>query len=585
MLLLGGDAGAGRWGLRPDSMTVASIDADTGRTVLIGAAAQHDELPLRRGLGDGRAVPRRASTARCYLNGVSTWAGDHTELFGKSDTPGVDATVMAIEGITGLKINYWAMVNLEGFKDLVDAVGGVTLNVRAPIPVGGLGSDVTGYIEPGVRKLNGHDTLWFARARDGSDDYSRMARQKCVMSAMLQQISPQVALRNFERIAEASSEMISTNIPASEVDRFIELALKARDQKVSTLSLVPPMINTGDPDIDLVQEKVAAAIDRAEGRRPRRAEQKKKPHRPSPAARSAASARGTPPTRPTTSGVPADAESARLPAFDGRRVGAPAARGRCVSADSGAPSRARSADSVRRRVFAVTDQPTHDAPRVVAVVVTFNRLALLQRLVSGSQEVPELAEIVVVDNASTDGTGEWLAASAAAADDPAVVARTLDRNRGGAGGFHEGLRLAVERGADLVWLMDDDGLPDPDCLSTLLAHARRPRLLGPGRGRRGRPGPAGVPDPAARRRAVVHRMADVEQAARDGVIRGRRDPVQRRPGHPRAGASGSACPARSSSSGATTTSTACGPSRPAPGSPPSSTPGCGTRRSATWARR
>ena len=72
----------------------------------------------------------------CYLNGVSTWAQDNTELFPKSENPGVDATIEAIEGITGLQINYWAMVNLEGFKDLVDAVGGVTLNVRAPIPVG-----------------------------------------------------------------------------------------------------------------------------------------------------------------------------------------------------------------------------------------------------------------------------------------------------------------------------------------------------------------------------------------------------------------------------------------------------------------
>ena len=94
------------------------------------------------------------------------------------------------------------MVNLEGFKDLVDAVGGVTLNVRSPIPVGGLGSDVTGYIQPGVRKLDGHDTLWYSRAREGSDDYSRMARQKCVMNAMLHQISPQSAVMNFQKIAE-----------------------------------------------------------------------------------------------------------------------------------------------------------------------------------------------------------------------------------------------------------------------------------------------------------------------------------------------------------------------------------------------
>jgi len=151
-------------------------------------------------------------------------------------------------------------VNLAGFRDLVDAVGGVRLNVRQPIPVGGLGADVTGYIKPGIRKLDGFDTLWFARSRDSSDDYSRMARQKCVMNAMLHQVSPETVLTNFERIAKASSQMISTDIPASEVDTFMELALKAKSQPVSTLSLVPPLVNTGDPDIALIKRKVRAAI-------------------------------------------------------------------------------------------------------------------------------------------------------------------------------------------------------------------------------------------------------------------------------------------------------------------------------------
>ena len=82
---------------------------------------------------------------------------------------------------------------------------------------------------------------------------------------------------------------------------------------------------------------------------------------------------------------------------------------------------------------------------------------------------------------------------------PTVLHRTLATNRGGAGGFHDGLGWAIDRGADLVWLMDDDGLPEPDCLATLL-DAHRPRLLGAGRGRRGRPDPAGLPDPAAGQR-------------------------------------------------------------------------------------
>jgi rhamnopyranosyl-N-acetylglucosaminyl-diphospho-decaprenol beta-1,3/1,4-galactofuranosyltransferase len=103
---------------------------------------------------------------------------------------------------------------------------------------------------------------------------------------------------------------------------------------------------------------------------------------------------------------------------------------------------------------------------LAAVVVTFDRLPLLQRLVARLREVPELDEVLVVDNASTDGTRAWLATQA----DDRVRVRSLATNTGGAGGFHDGLAWALERGADLVWLMDDDGLPDPDCLTRLLAH-------------------------------------------------------------------------------------------------------------------
>ena len=99
------------------------------------------------------------------------------------------------------------------------------------------------------------------------------------MSAMLQQVSPQVAVRNFEKIAKASSAMISTNLPAGEVDRFMALALKAKDQQVSTLSLVPPIINPADPDIKLIRAKVSDAVDRAEGHSSPAEQTKKKPKR------------------------------------------------------------------------------------------------------------------------------------------------------------------------------------------------------------------------------------------------------------------------------------------------------------------
>ncbi len=279
VLLVGGDSGAGRWGLRTDSLTVASIDENTGKTVLIGLPRNMTNFPFAKGSVMRRAWPHGFDCGypSCELNGVNTWVGDHLRLFKGVKNPGMDATISAVEGITGLKINYWAFVNLAGFRGLVDAVGGVTLNVRQPIPVGGLGSDVTGYIKPGIRRLNGFDTLWFARSRDSSDDYSRMARQKCVMNAMLHQISPQTVLTNFEKIAKASSQMVSTDIPATEVDTFMALALRARSQPVATLSLVPPLVNTADPDIAEIRQKVTTVIAASEHPPAHTAHHKKQP--------------------------------------------------------------------------------------------------------------------------------------------------------------------------------------------------------------------------------------------------------------------------------------------------------------------
>lgn len=155
--------------------------------------------------------------------------------------------------------------------------------------------------------------------------------------------------------------------------------------------------------------------------------------------------------------------------------------------------------------------------QVTAVVVTFNRLALLQRLVARLREVPEVAEILVVDNASTDGTGAWLRAQDGVGR---VVARTLATNTGGAGGFADGLAWAMERGADLAWLMDDDGLPDADCLGLLLERAGELDFWGPAvlaeqdRSRLCFP----IRLPGGTR--VVHRMGEVESSARDGLVAG-----------------------------------------------------------------
>jgi LCP family protein required for cell wall assembly len=259
VLLIGADSGVTRWGLRTDSMTIASIDAKTGKTVLIGLPRNMMNFPFPKGSILAKQWPHGYDCSTCELNSLSTYAADHKDLFDQFDQPGVEATTEGIEGITGLKISYYAMINMPGFRDLADAIGGVTINVRQPIAIGKTGQ-IVGWIKPGVQKLSGEDLLWYSRSRATSDDYSRMARQKCVMNAMLHQVSPATVMKHFARIAKASAALFTTNIPTSEVDHFAQLALKAKSQKIATLSLVPPLVNTGDPDIAKIRAAIAKAL-------------------------------------------------------------------------------------------------------------------------------------------------------------------------------------------------------------------------------------------------------------------------------------------------------------------------------------
>lgn len=99
---------------------------------------------------------------------------------------------------------------------------------------------------------------------------------------------------------------------------------------------------------------------------------------------------------------------------------------------------------------------------VAAVVVTHNRLELLRQCVRALRKQSSACDILAVDNASADGTAQWLASQ------KDLNYRNTGSNLGGAGGFNRGMRWAVEAGYDYIWVMDDDTLPQPDALEKLL---------------------------------------------------------------------------------------------------------------------
>jgi len=265
VLLLGGDAGADRTGTRPDSMTLVSIDSQTGRSVLFSLPRNLENVPFPAGSSAAKALPKGWSCGdKCLLNAIYTWGTEHKSLFPGGADPGAEAMKQAVEGVTGLKVNYYVLIDLKGFRRLIDAMGGITVTVGTRVPIGGETSRISGYIEPGTQKLDGYHALWFARSRTGSSDYARMQRQRCVMNAMLHQLDPATLLAHFQDIAAAGKDVMSTDIPAGQLATFIDLGTAAKGQKVTSVQFVPPLVNPAYPDYTVIHTRVNQAISEAE---------------------------------------------------------------------------------------------------------------------------------------------------------------------------------------------------------------------------------------------------------------------------------------------------------------------------------
>lgn len=109
--------------------------------------------------------------------------------------------------------------------------------------------------------------------------------------------------------------------------------------------------------------------------------------------------------------------------------------------------------------------------KIACVILTYNRLSLLQRCLKGvrNQNYKNF-DIWVVDNASTDGTSEWIAKQ------KDLHSLSIQKNEGAANGFNCGLKCAYDRGYDWIWMMDDDGVPDESQLANLFEKSRECEL-------------------------------------------------------------------------------------------------------------
>jgi polyisoprenyl-teichoic acid--peptidoglycan teichoic acid transferase len=272
IMCIGTDEGYGRSGARADVIMVASFDLVTGRIALFSVPRNTGSIAL----SDAAAA---ALGTDVYVNLISSLyfdANQHPELAPEGGDAGAEVLRDAVSTILGIPVDYYAVVNMGGLVDLIDAFGGVTVNVperiwvRLSPPTADEEWQVYD-IQPGVQHLNGLEALAFARSRTGSNDYVRMGRQRCVIGALLDQNGVAEIVLKFPTVAGVIKDNVKTDIPIDALQDLISIRSELKSDEMITVGFIPPDYITGRNslgynilDLELVQATVRQILDHPE---------------------------------------------------------------------------------------------------------------------------------------------------------------------------------------------------------------------------------------------------------------------------------------------------------------------------------
>ncbi|HEX4980432.1 MAG TPA: LCP family protein [Ilumatobacteraceae bacterium] len=265
ILLLGGDSAPGRWGLRTDTMILVSADRASGRTSLVSIPRDLRELQFPPGSPLHERFPDGFDN---IANAVYPYVLTKPELQEQYAQDGLQPEAVAVsEAIgysLGVRIDDYVLVNMQGFLELIDAVGGVTVDLERSVPLPpalpGAKHDIPSSVGPGPVEMDGTLALAFARSRYADSDYGRMGRQRQLLAALGEQISLADAVGGFSSVAGALSDAVRTSLSP---DAFTDLLDTLGDTASITESvgLVPPLIVPGNPDYDQIRQIVADVQD------------------------------------------------------------------------------------------------------------------------------------------------------------------------------------------------------------------------------------------------------------------------------------------------------------------------------------
>jgi LCP family protein required for cell wall assembly len=164
------------------------------------------------------------------LNALYSFGRARPELFPGGNDPGATALKQTISRLLGLRVDYYALVDLVGFADMVDALGGVDVAVKERLvdsvtrPAWGEPKPTIDVFPGRTYHFFGREALAYVRSRKASNDYTRMTRQRCFLTAMAHQVNVVRVLRNFGSLADTVEASVRTDIPLSRLPDLLRIA-------------------------------------------------------------------------------------------------------------------------------------------------------------------------------------------------------------------------------------------------------------------------------------------------------------------------------------------------------------------------
>jgi LCP family protein required for cell wall assembly len=241
VLLIGSDAGPGRWSARPDAVHLLSVDVASARAALFAFPRYMNNIPMPV----ETAQMFRAGRYPGYLNEFYVAAINNPRRFPYNDEAGWGVMAGVVQELAGVEIDGYFMVDLIGFQRLVDALDGLWIDVPPPGVVDSHYGDGTGRqtsmrVNAGCQELNGKRALFFSRSRHQDGDIPRLHRQQVTLTSLRRSYDPLEVVVQLPELLDVAGDNAHISFAPDEWAALAELAARVDPERIAKVVFAAP---------------------------------------------------------------------------------------------------------------------------------------------------------------------------------------------------------------------------------------------------------------------------------------------------------------------------------------------------------